>query len=188
MFLGEVLGEKASVGVAVIAPDHHEAVQPELFAVLERGFELGGGFDFVSARADHVETAAVAEGIDVRFFEFSEIVFIDAFRAIEETVQDGFGVDGGDVVVEADDDIVATRCLAAAEHTADLDGLFGGVEGGGEKIHLLDRLGHVREERFDFGQGIDRLEPVGEGGALKILRKLTWNGVAVFLKRKLIHL
>jgi hypothetical protein len=71
------------------------------------------GFNFVSATADHIETPSVFEIVDFLFSDFHVFSGEDTFGTVEKSEKLRVFVSALDVIVDADDDIVATSSLTA---------------------------------------------------------------------------
>ena len=125
---GKILGQHRGVGVGVVAADDDDGVDAVLLAHARRHGELLLGFQLGSAGADDVESAGVAELVDVCVVKDQVIVFQKTAGAALEAVEDIVGIGCLQGIVQAADHVVAAGSLAAGQdHAHDLLFGLGGV-------------------------------------------------------------
>lgn len=139
------------------AADDDEAVEHE---VLDGGSGLGqllGALDLVAPGAQHVEAALVAEARQLVGPHLLVGAVHDPAGAVQEAQQRAAGMAALQVLVEADDDVVPARGLAAGEDHAHAEGRargrVGGAGGGGRQVDQpeVSLAGEVGEEGANVG-------------------------------------
>jgi hypothetical protein len=123
----KILSQQGSVGVRVISSYDDQSIEFKWFTVLEWLLKLLGFFYLISTTADHVESSPIFEVTDVSFIDFNIVSCEYAFGAIQEPEKLRVLMNTLNVVVYADDHIVASGCLTSWQHTTHTNRIDNGV-------------------------------------------------------------